>query len=341
MKVIVDPVDDILYMSFYVYGLEMKYGSSNIHFSPKPFRDLSREARCTKSTRFIVEKDGKERRYVIHCNDSYRVNEELYDWCDVYGCVNANLAKTPEQFHEKNVALCPSFGIRCWNAPETIYHAFANFPKDGSSVRKFFGKHKRLLQRPQYKDYVSQDSRFSISNTQTSYIFFLSTLWYNDEWNKNDEGVNMRRAHFVRACKELESVRFEGGLVPQGKGRSSEVFFADCLCGGVSMGEWMDKTKRSVLVFNTPAFWDCHGWKLGEYLALGKCIVSTPLSNDLPVPLKHGKNIHFVEDTQESMHEAVEYIVSHPDYRIQLEQGARAYWEQYGTPEASLKLLGL
>ena len=151
----------------------------------------------------------------------------------------------------------------------------------------------------------------------------------------------MRRAHFVRACKELESVRFEGGLVPQGKGRSSEVFFADCLCGGVSMGEWMDKTKRSVLVFNTPAFWDCHGWKLGEYLALGKCIVSTPLSNDLPVPLKHGKNIHFVEDTQESMHEAVEYIVSHPDYRIQLEQGARAYWEQYGTPEASLKLLGL
>lgn len=107
------------------------------------------------------------------------------------------------------------------------------------------------------------------------------------------------------------------------------------------MTEWMKKTKRSVLVFNTPAFWDCHGWKLGEYLAMGKCIVSTRLSNDLPAPLEHGKNIHFVENSQEAMKEAVKYIVDHPDYRMKLEQGAKAYWEAYGTPMASLRLLGV
>ena len=103
----------------------------------------------------------------------------------------------------------------------------------------------------------------------------------------------------------------------------------------------MEKTKRSVLVFNTPAFWDCHGWKLGEYLAMGKCIVSTELSNDLPFPLEHGKNIHFVENDKDEIKEAIKYIIRHPDYRIKLENGARLYWEQYGTPEASLKLLGL
>ena len=113
----------------------------------------------------------------------------------------------------------------------------------------------------------------------------------------------------------------------------------------VNQGEpfalWIEKTKRSALVFNTPAFWDCHGWKLGEYLALGKCIVSTKLSNDLPHPLEHGVNIHFVEKSEESMCEAVEYILTHPDYRHKLEKGAREYWETYGTPEASLKLLGI
>jgi len=31
--------------------------------------------------------------------------------------------------------------------------------------------------------------------------------------------------------------------------------------------------------------------------------------------------------------------VSHPDYRKQLEQGAKSYWDQYGTPEASLRIL--
>lgn len=341
MKVIVDPVDDILYMSFYIYGLTVLFGSDNIRFSPKPFAFLSTESRHTKSTRFIMENNGTERLFVIHCDDTNEIHEELYNWCDVYGCVNANFAKTPERLHEKIVALCPSFGIRCWNTPKTIFHALSNLPKNGTPVRKFFGKHKRLLQRPQYKDYVSQHSQLTIPQPQSSYIFFLSTLWYSDEWNKNDEGVNMRRAHFIRACKELETVHFEGGLVSQGEERSSERLFADCLCKGVAMKEWMKKTKRSALVFNTPAFWNCHGWKLGEYLALGKCIVSSPLSNDLPAPLIHGKNIHFVEDSQKSMREAVEYILGHPDYRKQLEQGARAYWEQYGTPEASLKLLGL
>ena len=104
---------------------------------------------------------------------------------------------------------------------------------------------------------------------------------------------------------------------------------------------WLEKTKRSAVVFNTPAFWNCHGWKLGEYLALGKCIISTKLSNDLPYPLEHGKNIHYVEASQSSIQEAIEYILAHPSYRRKLEQGAKTYWNQYGTPEAALRLLGI
>ena len=335
MRVIIDPVDDILYMSFYVYGLTMLFGSNNVSFSPNPFAELSTESRHSKSTRFIVEKDGKEKRFVIHGNDSYQIQEELYDWCDVYGCVNANYAKTPEKYYKKLVVLCPSFGIRCWNIHETVFRALSNLPRNETSVRKFIGKHKRLLDRPAYSDYLTNVP------VDDHYVFFLSTLWYNDEWNRNDEKVNARRANFIRACKELDDVVLEGGLVSQGKERSSETLFSDCLCSGVPMKEWMEKTKRSALVFNTPAFWDCHGWKLGEYLALGKCIVSTPLSNDLPAPLEHGKQIHYVENNQEAMREAVKYIIGHPDYRKRLEHGAKDYWERYGTPEASLRLLGL
>ena len=62
---------------------------------------------------------------------------------------------------------------------------------------------------------------------------------------------------------------------------------------------------------------------------------------DLPYPLEHGVNIHFVENSEESMREAIEYILSHPEYRHKLEQGAKEYWNKYGTPEASLKLLGI
>ena len=340
MKVIIDPADDILYKSFYVFGLENLYGKNHVSYDGWYFSGLSVKARNSRSIRFVVIDAAIQRRYVIACNDSYSINDELYNWCDVYGCVNANLQKTPEKFHEKLVPLCPSFGIRCWNYPTAVYHAAKGLSNANGSVRKYLGKYKRMLQRPWYEDYHTDLHPLQNINNQR-YVFFLSTLWYSEEWNKNDEGVNARRANFIRACKELGGVDFEGGLVSQGKDRSSEDLFSDCLGRSVSMKEWMSKTKRSALVFNTPAFWDCHGWKLGEYFAMGKCIVSTELSNDLPAPLEQGKNIHFVENDKESMKEAIRFILDNPDYRMKLEAGAKAYWEEYGTPEASLRLLGI
>jgi len=335
MKVIVDPADDILYKSFYIYGLGKLFGERNVSFSSKPFEELSWTSRNTKSLRFVIVKEHTMRRYVVACNDTYDVIQELYDWCDCYGSVNANFAKTPSEFHEKLVSLCPSFSVRCWGFPQTISHAICNYSRDERSARKFFGKYKRLLQRPDYEEYISfsevKDDR---------YVFMLSTLWYSDEWNKNDAQVNLRRAMFVRACREA-GVDFEGGMVSQGMERSSEQLFSDCLSQGVSSKVWVSKTKESAMVFNTPAFWNCHGWKLGEYLAMGKAIISTELSNDLPAPLVHGENIHFVECSEEAMKDSVVYLANHPDYRMILEKGAKEYWERYGSPIASLRLLGI
>lgn len=190
------------------------------------------------------------------------------------------------------------------------------------------------MNRPYYTDLQPETSR-------NDYIFFCSTLWYNDEWNRNDATVNARRASFIRACKEIDGICFEGGFVALGK-RSSTDLFSDCLSStSYPYQTWLQKTKESALVFNTPAFWDCHGWKLGEYLALGKAIISTPLSNDLPAPLTHGVNIHFVENDKESMKEAIRFIMAHPEYKEKLEQGAKGYWDKYGTPVKSLDLLGI
>lgn len=59
----------------------------------------------------------------------------------------------------------------------------------------------------------------------------------NDEWNKNDDGVNKGRANFIRACKSISSLNFEGGLVPQGNRFSNEKF-KDCrYCKRVTMKE--------------------------------------------------------------------------------------------------------
>lgn len=353
-KIIIDPRSNYAYSSFYVYGLEKSVGEKNISYNIKPFTELGD---LGNDMRFIVCDNEINTKYFIHTNDSYQLRQEDYDWCDLYGCVNANFLHYPQEVYPKLISLVPSFAIRkdssllkCIKDALLVFCTTYNHVLNKQEWNKYTQqldcnrwrniKHFFLRRIKAWINRLPLSAYENSNNSNCDYVFFLSTLWYSETWNKNDEGVNLRRAYFIRASKKILGHKFEGGLL--GDSSSSKELFADVLCHNrESFSSWLEKTKQSALVFNTPAFWDCHGWKLGEYLALGKCIVSTPLSNDLPCPLEHGVNIHFVENTEESMREAIEYILSHPEYKHKLEQGAKQYWNNYGTPEASLKLLGI
>ena len=336
MRVFIHPAVNPLYAGFYIQALERMFGKSNMCFSAKHFSVMTEDWREVQMLFIVEDESGRQIKYAIDANDFHSVKPGVYEWCDVYGHCNANLNETENAYKEKLVSLCPSFGVR-FNSPfqlasMAIHNAFLARPEH---LKPFLGKYKRS-----YTTCLPIENYFHIE-AKPNYIFFCSTLWYSDEWNKNDETLNLTRAHFIRVCKKINNFEFEGGLVPQDGNRSSEELFKDCLFHPVSKKEWLNKTQLSTVVFNTPAFWGCHGWKLGEYLALGKCIISTPLVNDLPCPLEHGKNIHFIENSEEAMSEALQYIIEHPEYRKQLEQGALAYWKQYGSQEATLALLGL
>ena len=354
-KIIVDPRSNYSYGSFYLYELRRLFGHSNVLFDIKPFRKLKD---IGNDMRFIAISDSNiQTKYFIHTNDPYHISKEDYEWCDIYGCVNANYTHYPKEQYPKLKSLVPSFGIRIEESllkvllescklllsvwPYVISRTEWNKVTKQAQCNKWRNlKHYFSRRYKTWKNRLPYTCYNNELKSEDNYIFFLSTLWYNNEWNCNDEGVNKRRANFIRACKSIPNIEFEGGLLADNS--SSKSLFADVLAiNGEPFPQWIEKTKRSSIVFNTPAFWDCHGWKLGEYLAMGKCIISTQLSNDLPYPLEHGKNIHFVENSEQAMKDAIEYIIAHPDYKHSLEQGAREYWSQYGTPEASLKLLGI
>lgn len=335
MKAYIHPAVNPLYAGFYIQALEKMLGRTNIVYSSLPFTGLSSDWQEVQML-FILEDDhGVRTKYVIDANDPHSVKPGIYGWCDVYGHCNANMEHTDPQFQSKLIPLCPSFGIRFVNNPLSLsLLAISNASLvRPSSLRRFLGKYRRS-----WSTCVPID-RYVYSRPRENYAFSCNTLWYSDKWNRNDETLNLTRARFIRVCKKIEGLLFEGGLVSQGADRSSEQLFRDCLFHAVSKEEWLQKTQQSTFVFNTPAFWGCHGWKLGEYLALGKCIISTPLLNDLPHPLEHGVNIHLVENTEESMREAIQYILAHPDYREHLENGALTYWQRYGSQPATLSLL--
>lgn len=335
MKIIVDIEDNIEYMGFYLKGLEEIFGHGKVHYSRRAFDDLPRETRFSHSVRFILKDGLQERRYVIDTTDPCTVNDTLYDWCDVYGSVNANRSRTPKEKQGKLVALCPSFAIRHVGITRAATGALHSLAVTRGDRHKQMGRWKRVMRRPRLEDYMP-------CPTREGYLFHLSTLWQSDEWNRNDEGVNLRRAEFIRACRELEPrLDFEGGLVSSRSDNASQQF-ADCLCRRYPADRCLALTRQSALVFNTPAYWDCHGWKLGEYMALGKAVISTPLSNDLPAPLIHGEQIHLVEEpTRQALKDSIIQLLDDAAYRHHLGSNLRRYWEQYGTPEASLRLMGI
>ena len=186
-----------------------------------------------------------------------------------------------------------------------------------------------------YKLWIKQ---YPLSIAEKGYVFSANTLWHNDEYNQLNETTNKIRANFMETCLLIFEINFEGGFVPSQLGNDN--FKHLHLKKSLSQSTYINKVKKSVLVFNTPAVWNCHGWKLGEYLCMGKAIISTPLSNDLPAPLIHGDSIHIVNNQQELI-EAIRLINQDEKYRMKLEKAARDYYEKYVSPEASIRLLGI
>lgn len=338
-KIIIDPATNVYYSSFYIQGLIDYYGKSSIEFNNSPYKHFKSRG---NNFNFIISEPEQEFKISIDFDDFPSINEECYAWCDRYGKVNTNWKQTPKNEYSKLISLTPSFGIRVWNLTDTLQLAIFNAIKSRLNplqIRKLLGRYKR-------QNYLRLPilSYQKVSKTANKpYIFHISTLWYSDQWNNNDTGVNLTRANFIRACIKMQLVKFEGGLIPQDKNRSSVTLFQDVIWNReIPIAEYIQKTKESWIVFNTPAFWNCHGWKLGEYLALGKAIISLPLSNDLPAPLIHGENIHFIKnDSEEAINEAILLLIHDDNYRHKLEQGARSYWENYGTPCKSIELIGI
>jgi len=97
-----------------------------------------------------------------------------------------------------------------------------------------------------------------------------------------------------------------------------------------------EKTKKSILVFNTPSVHNCHGWRISENLALGKAIISTKFSNELPVSLEHGKNIHFISNNKDFKLD-FDKIINSREYRLKLENEAKKYFIEYVSPEKVIK----
>jgi len=334
-KVIINPIIDISYASYFIIGLQSVFGKRNVSFANKSQLNLFCIQEKILNISFVVIDTSLSEILKVsidHGDFNDILDNSTYEWADIYGKVNTNWGITPKAKFPKLVCIATNFGIRGFTFFESVLFSIQNYfivrPKE---FKRFFAKYYKQNNKLWIEEYP-------FSNPVKGYVFSTNTLWYSDEENKLNETTNKIRADFMDICLSMPEISFEGGFIPSQLGNENYKHLH--LKKILSQSEYTDKLKSSIFAFNTPAVWNCHGWKLGEYLCMGKAIISTPLSNDLPAPLIHGESIHIVNNQQELI-EAIRIINENEPYRMKLGKNARIYYEKYVSPEAAIRLLGI
>lgn len=230
----------------------------------------------------------------------------------------------------KLVSIPPGFGIRQHGVVGTLAVGMKNLIR--MRFRAINGLYCQLY------DTYAQTLRRPLNMYEKSirpldgYIFHASTLWPHDNCMQL---TNPYRATFIRTCQSLPGIQFEGGLVSTHGDIPAD--YADVTTDKrYTLDEYFNKTMHSMFVFNTPAVHQCHGWKLGEYFAMGKAIISTPISNRLPFPFEDGKHL-LVVHSEEELVDAVNRLSEDKELRYKLEASSRNIYEQYSSPAAVMR----
>lgn len=323
----IHPQFNIPYYSLYLDGLVRLFGRGSIRFDRG---GMPAETEHDDGFAFIVQRgrafSKREHRVYVSANDFSRFDKLALAWCDRYGMVNLDPESPPPIHADKVIPLGPSFGVQRWG--QSLFGTYrdvaeiiarAGYPAS-VTVQRVRAMRRYFFERVPERELCP-------GQTADDYVFYVA--W---PWKKHAE-VNPPRARFIRACKSMPGIEFEGGFVPR---RRNDVPDIDDIAAErvYPFRQWLERTQRSALAFNCPAVHGCLGWKLGEYLALGKAIISLPVPRQLPADLRHGEHIHLVQDDPEAITEAVQHILGDPAYRRRLEVAARAYYVRYLAPEA-------
>lgn len=336
-KVFIDPSVRIKYSSYYIKGLYEVFGKRNVRFSRKYFKELNRKSESHSYDHymaFVVLKNDEVKKYIIDFRDKRSVKESAYNWCDKYAKINFSETLTAKNFHEKMISIPPGFGIKLWGIYDLVFNCISNFLKCNLSPIVTFKSH--LLdyylqsKRPSLEEYTSE----SVETDDNIYIFMIGTLWTHQNCMV---GTNLLRRTFVQTCKSMH-LNFEGGFFSSDKNLTNDEFRDLIFTERYPTKVYVEKTKKSSFVFNTPAVHDCHGWKLGEYLAMGKAIISSPLSNELPENMVHSENIHIVSSLNE-LKDGIKLLTSNISYRKKLEKGTKNYYLKHASPKAVIENL--
>jgi hypothetical protein len=169
-------------------------------------------------------------------------------------------------------------------------------------------------------------------------VLFMTRAWDPDD--ASDPGVrddwsalNESRAAYVRALREEFGGRFYGGLHVDEFSRRE---YGDCLLPSRwsgSQGAFLERMHRSSICVASTGLLSSIGWKMAEYVAASRAIVSETLRYVVPGEFARDKNYLEYGSTQELL-TVVERLLADDTLRYSLMRANWAYYHAWVRPDA-------
>jgi hypothetical protein len=166
-------------------------------------------------------------------------------------------------------------------------------------------------------------------------VLFQTRVWEPEEVYPDDpDEINSTRVAIVRALRSAFGSQFQGGLVPTGY---AQEHYPDAVAvNPCRRGQFIAWSKQSLIGVYTRGLHHSTAFKLPEYLAASKCIVSEVPRNELPAPLVAGQHYLSFASPEECV-ELCRQLLADAARSRQLRQEAWSYYQRYGRPDVLVR----
>jgi hypothetical protein len=202
---------------------------------------------------------------------------------------------------------------------------------------KYFMKTNRLLKKVSAKSFFyEQDFEYYPVMPSKKNVLFLTRLWDPGE-AKSQRSVELRtrinktRIECINRCRKEYGSEFTGGLFIENFASKNypELIMDNSLTNKAS---YLQAVKEHAICIATTGLHNSIGWKMGEYVAASRGIVSEPLKFELPGNFSRDQNYYEFE-TADKLIEQIEKLRSDETDLLRIMTNNYHYYLNYVKPE--------
>ena len=211
---------------------------------------------------------------------------------------------------------------------ETPYDKFKYFIKTNHQLKKIFNK----------RFYYAKDFEYYPIKNNRDKILFLTRVWNpegedvaSNEDKEHREMINAQRVRYLDVCKKMYGERFTGGLW---RDDFSAKYYSQYALpfNQTSKSTFIKRVKEHTICIATTGLYNSIGWKMGEYVAASRAIVSEPLLFQVPGNFKKDQN-YFEFDSEEKLLQQIDLLLNNKDLLVQTMKNNYHYYNNYLKPD--------